>query len=142
MPKLKVNTSRQKPAKPIGVKPLGRFIKEEAGEVVREAESQITGADFPKKHDEAEDERVEVEAEEQERLVAVRQRLKEIKEEMAAARQEISQEREEKRKIREGEEKDKEKRSFSVVPDLLPKSASKPKSHMPPQIGVERRKKI
>jgi len=141
MAKPRVNASRQKPVKPTGIKPLGKLIKEEAGRIVREVESQITGADFAGDNKMEDREEAEAETKKQKQLAAVRRRLKEIREEIAAASQEISQEREKKRKVREGKEKDEEKRPFSMVPDLLPESASKPKSHMPPQVGVERRKK-
>jgi len=135
---LKVVNKIQPQKKQISVRPLGKLVKEEIREVVREAESQITGADFTRKSDEVKSKKVEVEAEEQEQLAAVRRRLREIKEELAAASQKISQEREEKCKVRENEEE----HSFPVVQSLPPEVASKPKSHMPPKIGMERRKKI
>jgi len=129
------------------IKKVGKFIKEETKRVLEEVETQVIGGDSVRsqsveKERDVDDKEMIKEEERKSQLAAARRRLKEIKEEMAAARQEISQERKEKRKIREGEEESKEEPFSSVAPDLLSKSASKPKSHMPPQIGVERRKKI
>ena len=70
------------------------------------------------------------EEERKSQLAAARRRLRGITEELATARQEISQEREEKHS------------PLPVAQSLPPEVASKPRSHMPSQIGVERRKKI
>ena len=135
---LKTNISPKRPVDLGDTKPLGELVKEEVGEIVREAESQITGAKEP----DEEKKRVEVEEKEQEQLAAARRRLKEIREESAAARQGILQEQEENRRVREegiGDiKREKEKFSFAA-PHLPPETASKPKSHLPPQVGVEKR---
>jgi len=81
------------------------------------------------------------------RLAAIRKKIEEIKEETQQAREKMRQEEERKRQIREeafDENKDKEKASsLPVVIGLPPggESSSKPKSHLPPGLGAEKRRR-
>ena len=124
------------------IKKVGKFIKEETKRVLEEVETQVIGSSSVRsqsveKERDVDNKEVIKEEERKSQLAAARRRLREITEELAAARQGISQEREEKCKIREG----KEEHPLPVAQSLPPEVASKPKSHMPPQIGVERRKR-
>ena len=117
------------------IKKAGELIQEEAKRVLEEVEAQMTNSgsakgQFIDEERDIDDERMTKEEERKSQLAAARRRLKEITEELAAARQEVSQKREE------------EHHPSPAAQSLPPETASKPKSHMPPRIGVERRKKI
>jgi len=122
------------------IKKVGKFIKGEAKRVLEEVETQVIGSDSVRnqsveKEKNTDNKEVVKEKERKSQLAAARRRLKEIKEELAAARQKIEMQR------RNAGEKEGEKELMTQeLPS--PEVSSKPKSHMPPQIGVERRKKI
>ena len=116
------------------IKKVGKLIKEETKRVLEEVETQVIGSDSVRnqsveKEKNTDNEEVVKEEERKNQLAAARRRLKEIEGELAAARQEISQEREEKHP------------PLPVAQSSPPEVASKPKSHMPPRIGVEKRKR-
>jgi len=117
------------------IKKVSKLIKEETKRVLEEVETQVIGGDSVRsqpveKEKNIDNKEVVKEEERKSQLAATRRRLREITEELVAARQEVSQKREEEQPLPVAQ---------SLPP---PEAASKPKSHMPPQIGVERRKKI
>ena len=152
-----VSFSKPKPSAPSQKPVLGgkirppRLVREEVRAAAREIKEQ-TGK--PSMLDQKEDEgkiKEEQQKADQMRLAAIRKRIAEIKEEAQQAREAIAQEEERRRQIREeafgkDEGKDKSREENDSLPAVigLPPgggSSSKPKSHLPPGLGAEKRRR-
>ena len=121
------------------IKAATRGTGEQAGK--RPLVSDQKGGEVPEEQQKAD----------QMRLAAIRKRIAEIKEEAQQAREKIAQEEERRRQIREeafgkDEGKDENKEENNSLPAVIglppgEESSSKPKSHLPPGLGAEKRRR-